>query len=296
MTDTVTVRTTIVQSTSVTAAPSKNGAGSDAAGKTGPGGDATGSAETTPQTTIVQTTTVSGEPAQPGPTEDQPDEVCAGTRQTRACARRSHLVRGSSPRRPRRRAPVAASASDAGAHADAVPAGPQLPPLSATLSRLKAKAVNSLIDLFPVPPFLLPIYQAAGDDYGVPWPVLAAINEIETDYGRNLSISSAGAVGWMQFMPSTWARYGVDADGRGTANPYDPIDAIFAAARYLHAAGADAQPPGAIFAYNHADWYVNSVQLRATLLRYLPAEPGRRACRVDAGELPDRRPPRSVRR
>jgi hypothetical protein len=135
---------------------------------------------------------------------------------------------------------------------------------------LTSKAVNSLIDLFPVPPFLLPIYQEAGDVYDVPWPVLAAINEIETDFGRNLSVSSAGAIGWMQFMPSTWMKYGLDADGRGTANPYDPIDAIFAAARYLHAAGADSNLRRAIFAYNHAGWYVNSVVLRATLLRYLP--------------------------
>jgi hypothetical protein len=135
---------------------------------------------------------------------------------------------------------------------------------------LAAKAVNSLIDLFPVPPFLLPIYEAAGNLYDVPWPVLAAINEIETDFGRNLSVSSAGAIGWMQFMPSTWMKYGLDADGRGTANPYDPIDAIFAAARYLHAAGAGRNLGRAIFAYNHAGWYVNSVVLRATLLRYLP--------------------------
>ena len=60
---------------------------------------------------------------------------------------------------------------------------------------------NFFIDKFRIPPFLLPIYQAAGIEYGVRWEVLAAINEIETDYGRNLNVSSAGAVGWMQFMP-----------------------------------------------------------------------------------------------
>ena len=85
----------------------------------------------------------------------------------------------------------------------------------------------------PDPPFLLPIYQAAGMQYGVRWEVLAAINEIETDYGRNLNISSAGAVGWMQFMPPTWAAYGVDANGDGVKDPFNPVDAIFAAARYL---------------------------------------------------------------
>ncbi|HKN93555.1 MAG TPA: lytic transglycosylase domain-containing protein, partial [Thermoleophilaceae bacterium] len=63
---------------------------------------------------------------------------------------------------------------------------------------------NFVISQFHVPPFLLPIYQAAGIEYGIRWEVLAAINEIETDYGRNLNVSSAGAVGWMQFLPSTW--------------------------------------------------------------------------------------------
>ncbi len=59
-----------------------------------------------------------------------------------------------------------------------------------------------MIRKFRVPVFLLPIYQAAGIQYGVRWEILAAINEIETDYGRNLNVSSAGALGWMQFIPS----------------------------------------------------------------------------------------------
>jgi hypothetical protein len=123
---------------------------------------------------------------------------------------------------------------------------------------------------FQIPPFLLPIYQAAGIEYDVPWPVLAAINEVETDYGRNLSISSAGAVGWMQFLPSTWEHYGVDATDSGYADPYNPVDAIFAAARYLHAAGASANLQNAIYAYNHAGWYVQSVLLRAELIGGIP--------------------------
>jgi soluble lytic murein transglycosylase-like protein len=129
---------------------------------------------------------------------------------------------------------------------------------------------NFFIDSFRIPPFLLPIYQAAGIEYDVPWQVLAAINEIETDYGRNLSISSAGAVGWMQFLPSTWKRWGVDANGDGVADPYNPVDAIFTAARYLQAAGAAKNLPGAIFAYNHAGWYVQSVLLRAKLIGGVP--------------------------
>ena len=129
---------------------------------------------------------------------------------------------------------------------------------------------NFFIDSFQIPPFLLPIYQAAGIEYDVPWQVLAAINEIETDYGRNLSVSSAGAVGWMQFIPSTWARYGVDATGSGYADPYNPVDAIFAAARYLSAAGASKNLPDAVYSYNHAWWYVQSVLLRAKLIGGMP--------------------------
>jgi hypothetical protein len=131
---------------------------------------------------------------------------------------------------------------------------------------------NFFIESFQIPPFLLPIYQAAGIEYNVPWQVLAAINEIESDYGRNLSVSSAGAVGWMQFIPSTWARYGVDATGSGLADPYNPVDAIFAAARYLHAAGASQSLPNAIYAYNHAWWYVQSVLLRAKLIGGMPTK------------------------
>jgi hypothetical protein len=131
---------------------------------------------------------------------------------------------------------------------------------------------NFFIDKFRIPPFLLPIYQAAGIEYGVRWEVLAGINEIETDYGRNLNVSSAGALGWMQFMPSTWRRYGVDANHDGKKDPFNPVDAIFAAARYLKAAGAATDVRKAIFAYNHADWYVDSVLMRARLIGGLPSD------------------------
>ncbi|MGI9184966.1 MAG: lytic murein transglycosylase [Solirubrobacteraceae bacterium] len=119
---------------------------------------------------------------------------------------------------------------------------------------------------------MIPIYQAAGIEYQVPWQVLAAINEIETDYGRNLSVSSAGAVGWMQFLPSTFKTWGVDANGDGVADPYNPVDAIFSAARYLHAAGASQNLSQAVFAYNHATWYVQSVLLRAKLIGGIPSQ------------------------
>jgi Transglycosylase SLT domain/Peptidase family M23 len=131
---------------------------------------------------------------------------------------------------------------------------------------------NFIIRKFRVPPFLLSIYQAAGIEYGIRWEVLAAINEIETDYGRNLNVSSAGALGWMQFMPSTWQMYGTDANKDGRKDPYNPVDAIFAAARYLKAAGYEQDVRRAIFAYNHADWYVDSVLLRARLIAGVPAD------------------------
>ncbi len=113
-----------------------------------------------------------------------------------------------------------------------------------------------------VPTKLIPIYEQAAARYGLgdQGPaVLAAINKVETDFGRNRSTSSAGAVGWMQFEPSTWANYGVDANHDGRADPNDPWDAIFAAARYLHASGAPADWHAAILSYNHAEWYVAEV-------------------------------------
>ena len=117
-----------------------------------------------------------------------------------------------------------------------------------------------------VPSFLIPIYESASQQYelGPAGPsILAAINEIESGFGQNLGPSSAGAVGWMQFMPSTWAEYGVDANGDGVRDPNNPNDAIFAAARYLRAAGMPEDPEGAVFSYNHADWYVAEVMARA---------------------------------
>ena len=102
--------------------------------------------------------------------------------------------------------------------------------------------------------------------------MLASINRIETAFGTNLNVSTAGAVGWMQFMPSTWKAYGVDANGDGRKDPYNPVDAICAAARYLKAAGGDTDLRSAIFAYNHADWYVDEVLLYAQQYGKLPAD------------------------
>jgi murein DD-endopeptidase MepM/ murein hydrolase activator NlpD len=108
-------------------------------------------------------------------------------------------------------------------------------------------------------PELLSLWRHAGAAYAVPWQVLAAINKIESNFGRNMGPSSAGAIGWMQFMPSTWLRWGTDGNGDGVADPWNPDDGVYSAARYLAAAGAVDDLRRAIFAYNHADWYVNEV-------------------------------------
>jgi hypothetical protein len=131
---------------------------------------------------------------------------------------------------------------------------------------------NFVIDSFEIPPFLLPIYQACGAEYGIPWEVLASINKIETAFGTNTNVSSAGAVGWMQFLPSSWEQFGLDANGDGKKDPYNPVDAICAAAHYLKLAGGDKDLYQAIFAYNHADWYVQEVLLYARAYGRLPSD------------------------
>jgi hypothetical protein len=128
------------------------------------------------------------------------------------------------------------------------------------------------------------IYEAAEKKYGVPWNILAAIHKVETDFGRNLAVSVAGAKGHTQFMDKTWIgwrfpggtkwgdlkgsinitdpklieKYGgyeVDADGDGKADPYSPMDAIFSTANFLkknHKNGMDwFKRGGPVWQYNH---------------------------------------------
>jgi hypothetical protein len=97
---------------------------------------------------------------------------------------------------------------------------------------------------------------------GLRWQVLAAIGQVESGHGRDAGPSSAGALGPMQFLPSTWAFSGVDGDGDGRADIMSPFDAVPAAALYLCRAGAAQGDQGlydAVFSYNHADWYVKMV-------------------------------------
>src|SRR4051794_15402915 len=127
--------------------------------------------------------------------------------------------------------------------------------ISVPVSFTSPPALTQQLDLAA----LQQLWQSAGSAYGIPWNVLAAINKIESNFGGNMGPSSAGAVGWMQFMPSTWLRWGVDADGNGLADPWNATDAVYAAARYLAASGGQTDIARAIFSYNHADWYVREV-------------------------------------
>jgi murein DD-endopeptidase MepM/ murein hydrolase activator NlpD len=131
---------------------------------------------------------------------------------------------------------------------------------------------NFIIESFEIPPFLLPIYQACGTEYGIPWQVLASINKIETNFGTNMGPSTAGAIGWMQFLPSSWEAYGLDANGDGRKDPYNPVDAICAAAHLLKISGGTDDLYGAIFTYNHADWYVQEVLATARAYGKLPPD------------------------
>jgi hypothetical protein len=116
-----------------------------------------------------------------------------------------------------------------------------------------------------IPAPYLRLYEQAAARYGLDWAVLAGIGKVECDNGRDPDpactqegvVNSAGAGGP---IASTWARYGVDGDGDGRADRWDPADAIYGAANYLRASGAPRDYRQAILAYNHALWYVAEVQ------------------------------------
>jgi hypothetical protein len=115
------------------------------------------------------------------------------------------------------------------------------------------------------PATYLELFKASAAEYcpGLSWTVLAAIGQIESADGENMGPSTAGALGPMQFLPSTWAIWGIDGFGEtGTPNILNPYDAVPSAARLLCADGAAAGGSSlyhAIFDYNHATWYVNEV-------------------------------------
>jgi hypothetical protein len=126
-----------------------------------------------------------------------------------------------------------------------------------------------------IPPLYLHLYQQAAMRYDLDWAILAGIGKVECDHGRDPApscthegaVNSAGAGGPMQFLASTFSEYGVDAEGNGVLDRWNPADAIYSAANYLHAAGAPGDYRKAIFAYNHAEWYVDEVEHWASLYR-----------------------------
>ncbi|WP_217913068.1 peptidoglycan DD-metalloendopeptidase family protein [Miltoncostaea marina] len=141
------------------------------------------------------------------------------------------------------------------------------------------EAVSGAAPVEDIPPGYVALYRAAGTSRGIDWAVLAAIGAIESDHGRSSApgvrsgVNFAGCcAGPMQFdvTPeggSTWAAYGVDGDGDGRRDPYDPEDAIPAAADYLVANGAPNDYPRAVFAYNHSEDYVQAVLALAARYR-----------------------------
>jgi hypothetical protein len=171
----------------------------------------------------------------------------------------------------------------------------------AALARLAATPLGVRADGFGVsaraqaeiPVEYLGLYERAAQRYGLDWAILAGIGKVECDHGRDPdpsctkegAVNSAGAGGPAQFLASTWAVYGVDGDGDGHTDRWDPADAIFAMANYLHASGAPSDYRKAIFAYNHAGWYVTDVERWAA--RYRGVAPASDASAVEEGDAND---------
>ncbi|MFZ2052513.1 MAG: lytic transglycosylase domain-containing protein [Solirubrobacteraceae bacterium] len=140
------------------------------------------------------------------------------------------------------------------------------------------QAAVSALARSEIPLLYLHLYIAAASRYGIDWAILAGIGKVECDHGRNPSPSctnegaenAAGAGGPMQFLASTWAQYGVAVDG-GRPDRWNPADAIYSAANYLRASGAPGDYRDAIYAYNHALWYVQEVEYWAARYRGLGA-------------------------
>ena len=135
-----------------------------------------------------------------------------------------------------------------------------------------------------IPAELMALYQQAEADYGVPWSLLAAINSVESDFGKNVGPSSAGAQGPMQFMPDTWKEFMVDGNHDGRKDVMDPADAIPGAAKLLKKSGAPDDLRKAVFAYNHADWYVDKVLALARVFAEGGAIVAGEQCSGDTGD------------
>jgi cell wall-associated NlpC family hydrolase len=142
------------------------------------------------------------------------------------------------------------------------------------------------------PAYLISYMDAAQTCPGLPWSVLAGIGEVETDHGRSKlpgvhsGHNYAGAEGPMQFLPATFAQFATGPDK--PLSLYDPADAIWTAARMLCANGARGGSPAgieqAVFAYNHAQWYVNEVMSWAQKYAATPPASGIAAAAIKFAE------------
>ncbi|HVS69500.1 MAG TPA: lytic transglycosylase domain-containing protein, partial [Mycobacteriales bacterium] len=143
--------------------------------------------------------------------------------------------------------------------------------LAAETTSFGTITTDAIANLHILPPSAqyLALYRSAATTCpGLSWTVLAAIGQVESGHGRNPSTSSAGAMGPMQFEPSTFAAYAVDGNNDGVKSIMDPSDAIYTAAHYLCANGAGRSPSAlnsAIYHYNHAGWYVAMVLKLASM-------------------------------
>ncbi len=153
-------------------------------------------------------------------------------------------------------------------------------PLAPSAEAIGSDAPVSALASREIAPGTLHLYQLAAQRYGLDWAILAGIGKVECNHGRDPdpscsregSVNYAGAGGPMQFIATTWARYGVDGNGDGLADRWNPADAIFSAANYLHASGAPGDYRRALFAYNAANWYVADVERWADRYRSSGAE------------------------
>jgi soluble lytic murein transglycosylase-like protein len=140
-------------------------------------------------------------------------------------------------------------------------------------ARRQLEAMANVRDMLPAwhvdPPIpadeLMGDYHAAEAETGVGWNYLAAINLVETRFGSINGVSTAGAQGPMQFLPSTFGGYGHGGD------IHSPRDSIMAAGRFLAASGFANDSDHAVFAYNHSNQYVRAVDQYAALIGADPA-------------------------
>ncbi|MDE3075728.1 MAG: bifunctional lytic transglycosylase/C40 family peptidase [Chloroflexota bacterium] len=131
-----------------------------------------------------------------------------------------------------------------------------------------------------IPPDQLQSMQAAASSCGLPWQVLAGVAKVESNFGQNMATSTAGAIGYGQFLPSTWATYG------NGGSPFDFHAALPAMAHYLCDHGGSSDLRTAVLSYNHSDSYADQVMAVAVRYGYLaPGAPTSQAVDVARSQL-----------